>query len=96
MEVRVVSNKERELELEVRGESHTLGNLIAKELQSMEGVELAYYEIPHPLQDRMIIYVKTREGLSPLEALNRALSSIEETLNRLEGDLSKALGEGEG
>ena len=95
MEVKLVYSKGNEAQIEVRGERHTLGNMVAKELQSMDEVDLAYYEIPHPLQDRMLIYIRTRGDVSPLEALRKALDSLEDRLDELDKALKKALGAGE-
>jgi len=95
LEVKLVYSKGNEAQIEVRGERHTLGNMVAKELQSMDEVDLAYYEIPHPLQDRMLIYIRTRGDVSPLEALRKALDSLEDRLDELDKALKKALGAGE-
>ena len=92
MDVKVLKSSDREMEIEVQGESHTLGNLVAKQLQSMGEVELAYYEIPHPLQPRMRIYIRTREGSRPREVLEKALSMLEEELEEVEKAFRQALG----
>lgn len=96
MQVQVKKTSDRELEIEVQGEGHTLGNMLAKELQEMEEVELAYYEIPHPLQDRMLIYIRTREGADPLDTLRSALKRLDAQLEQLEGELERVLGAVEG
>ena len=58
--------------VEVEGEDHTLGNLIVSKLLELGLAELAYYEMPHPLEDKLIIYVNTREGVDIKEALVKA------------------------
>ena len=58
--------------VEVEGEDHTLGNLIVSKLLELGLADLAYYEMPHPLEDKLIIYVNTREGVDIKEALSKA------------------------
>ena len=58
--------------VEVEGEDHTLGNLIVSKLLELGLADLAYYEMPHPLEDKLIIYVNTREGVDVKEALVKA------------------------
>lgn len=60
----------------IEGEDHTLGVLLEKTLTGLEGVKLAYYESPHPLEDKIIVYVETDGSIKPREALKRALERI--------------------
>lgn len=48
----------RDLEIQLYGECHTLGNLIATVLQKCEFVENAAYTVPHPLHDQVLIAYK--------------------------------------
>ena len=60
----------------IEGEDHTLGNLLEKVLASMEGVKMAYYEVPHPLENKIIVYIVTDGSVKPREALRKALHEI--------------------
>ncbi len=62
--------------VEVRGEDHTLGNLIATKLMELGLAKLAYYEVPHPLEDRLVIYVNLKEGVDIKDALLKAANSV--------------------
>lgn len=73
-----------ELKVRVKGETHTLGNLIAKELQKRSDVELAYYAVEHPLERNVVFYVKTRGAADPLEVFLEAVRSAYEGLDKLE------------
>jgi DNA-directed RNA polymerase subunit L len=46
--------------VEIQGEDHTLGNLIVSKLLELDEVSYAYYEVPHPLEDKLIIYVNLK------------------------------------
>ncbi len=56
-ELKILMREPGRYVIEVRGEDHTLGNLLTSKLNSMKEVNLAYYEIPHPLEDLMVIYI---------------------------------------
>ena len=62
MELKVLKRTDRELRLEVVGESHTLLNLLQKELVKDPDVEIGGYDVIHPLERpiRSVLYVRTR------------------------------------
>jgi DNA-directed RNA polymerase subunit L len=63
--------------LVLKGEDHTIGNLLSKTLLSMEEVAFAYYEQPHPLEDRIVVYLQLKDaGGDPVIVLLRALDRI--------------------
>ncbi len=86
MEVKVVEMEGNYVKLEIRGEDHTYLNLLQHYLLEDEDVEIAKYTIPHPLQDRAELVVKTK-GKNPLKAIKEANEKIiracEELLDQL-------------
>ncbi len=60
----------------IEGEDHTLGNLLEKTLAGIEGVTLAYYEVPHPLENSIVVLVNTDGSVRPRDALRKALQRI--------------------
>ncbi len=88
-EIRSVGNGEYEIEFE--GEDDTLGNLLASYLEDMDGVRLAYYKRPHPLEERIILYVKLEEGRDVKNLLIRALEFILRDINDLHSKYIEAL-----
>ncbi|RLI11240.1 DNA-directed RNA polymerase subunit L [Candidatus Bathyarchaeota archaeon] len=93
MELRVLKKTDRELRLEVVGESHTLLNLLQKELVKDPEVEIGGYDVVHPLERpiRSILYVRTRGRKKPEEALLEAVDRARR-INREFGELfAKAL-----
>lgn len=50
-------------------EDHTLGNIIRMSLLADGRVLFAGYRMPHPLENRMLIKIKTRPGYKPVSVL---------------------------
>jgi len=79
-DVKIVKRTDRELVLEIYGEDHTLGNMIAKEALNHPGVTYAAYRIPHPLQDLMELYLVVKEGYEPEKVLVEVCNKLKEYL----------------
>ena len=75
----------------LKGEDHTIGNLLAKVLRSFEEVSLAYYEIPHPLKDEMVLFISVKGDHDPIDLVLRALDAIEEENRRFLREYLEAL-----
>lgn len=52
MKVKILKRTPSELKLEVEGAGHGFCNLLQKRLLEDENVDLAGYDVPHPLRDR--------------------------------------------
>jgi len=91
LKVNVLKRTENELKIEVEGAGHTLCNLLQKKLLEDENVDVAGYDIPHPLASNPIIYVRTRGNTAPEEALRRAVEKLLEISDEFSKELEKAL-----
>lgn len=91
MKVNVLNKTENELKIELEGAGHTLCNLLQKKLLEDENVDLAGYDIPHPLASNPILYVRTKRDVKPEEALHRAVEKILELSKEFSKELKKAL-----
>jgi len=89
--VSVSAQSPNELEIEIEGESHTLGHLISTELLALPEVELAYYAQDHPLKSSIKIYVRTKHGHSPFDVLEKAVTRIKDVLNSIKTQLENEL-----
>ncbi len=78
----------------VRGETYTLLDPLVKALHEM-GVDFAGYDVPHPLKEEGVLYVRSKDG-DPVRKIFEALrrlkeefgslkESIEDELRRVEG-----------
>lgn len=91
MKIKVLKKTENELKIEVEGAGHTLCNLLQKRLFEDENVDLAGYDVPHPLASNPIIYIRTKGKEKPEEALRKAVKRAREVNNEFSKQLQKAL-----
>jgi DNA-directed RNA polymerase subunit L len=93
MKVNVLKKTSNELKIEVEGAGHTVCNLLQKELLEDASVDLAGYDIPHPLASNPIIYVRTKGKVKPEQVLRNAIAKTR-TINKEFGkELAKSLKE---
>ena len=60
----------------LENEDHTLGNAIRSKLITNMDVIFAGYRIPHPLENKMKITIRTNNRTTPIEAYNQAIDSL--------------------
>jgi len=89
--VKALKKTSSELKIEVEGVGHTLCNLLQKRLLEDENVDLAGYDIPHPLASNSVIYVRTKGDVKPEKALLKAIGKARETNKKFSEELEKAL-----
>jgi DNA-directed RNA polymerase subunit L len=90
LDLKVMSKSKNELRLELQGEGHTFCNLLQWILLQDKSVEIAGYDVPHPLLPNAILYVRTKRESSPEKALLRALAKVGEMSNEFLEKLDKA------
>jgi DNA-directed RNA polymerase subunit L len=91
MELELVEKGDGSLLIKVRGEDHTLCNLLRKTLHDDKHVIAASYVIEHPLTEPPKFYVKTKKGKTPERALTDAAGQVAEQLKELQKQLRKEL-----
>lgn len=91
MSIRIIKEDSNRLELELKDEDHTMGNLLRTTLLLDRHVRQAGYQIMHPLTGgiRLVVYTDGEER--PREAVMKALAKIEEDAKELKGKLSELL-----
>jgi len=84
----IIVNNERELRIRIRGEGHTLGNLISKLAAKKEHVTMSVYFVEHPLKHVLWITIRTDGKVRPydifIKTLEEALSYLENFQKELE------------
>lgn len=90
MNLKVLQSTKNELKIEIQGEGHTFCNLLQQALLQDRGVEMAGYDVPHPLVPSATLYIRTKRETSPKKALERALAKVGEMSNEFLGNLDKA------
>jgi DNA-directed RNA polymerase subunit L len=91
LKVKVLKKEANELKIEVEGAGHGLCNLLQKKLLEDESVDLAGYDIPHPLASNPVIYVRMKGSAKPEAALIKAVDEARQANNAFGKELKKAL-----
>jgi len=67
---------DNELKFEIEGEGHSLLNLLQKALLEDDNIAMAGYDVPHPLFDRGILYVQTKDKQNPEDVVKEAVKKV--------------------
>jgi DNA-directed RNA polymerase subunit L len=90
MELNILSKTDKELEVELIGETHTLLNMLRDILIRDKRVEAAFYDMKHVSISEPILYIKT-DGTDPIEVLKDAASMIIAECDEFTDVFSKAV-----
>ncbi len=91
MKVKVLKRAPDELKLEIEGVGHTLCNLLQKRILEEAGVDLAGYDVPHPMSPVAVIYVRTKGKTKPEDVLKQAADRARELNKEFGKEFEKAL-----
>ena len=89
--VEIVREDEKEIEIALKGEDHTLANLIVGLAKKENGVVIAVYDIEHPLKGVPIVRIRTDERLKPREVLIKVLKQAKEINDRFSELLAREM-----
>lgn len=91
MKVQVLKKTSNEMKIEIEGEGHSLCNLLQKVLIEDDTVDMAGYNIPHPLLSSAIVYVRTKKRRKPEVAIKDAVKKIRAQNKEFRKSFEKAL-----
>jgi len=91
MKIKLLKRTPNELKIEVEGESHTLCNVLQKALLEDDTIEMAGYNVPHPLVDSATVYVHTKGQRRPEAAVQEATKKILSQSKEFRKSFEKAL-----
>ncbi len=91
MKVKVLKKTSNELKLEVEDVGHTLCNLLQKRILEEENVDMAGYDIPHPLASNAVIYLRTKDKTKPEGILKRTIERARSLNKEFSKEFEKAL-----
>jgi len=74
--------------VELKGEAHTFPSLLCWALLKDPKVQVAVYDMPHPLIGTPRVHIKTK-GEEPKAALKKALKLVQKELDSLNKAVSK-------
>jgi len=91
VKIKVLKKTANELKIEIEGSGHGLCNLLQKKLLEDKSVDMAGYDIPHPLVPNPVIYVRMKGAAKPEDALKKAAEKAREANEAFSKELEKAL-----
>ncbi|CAD7939791.1 unnamed protein product [Amoebophrya sp. A120] len=74
-----------------RNEDHTLGNVLRYALMQHVDVEGAGYNIPHPSEEVMNVWVQSKNNVSPDDCMEQALENIQDMCDHVSATYADAL-----
>jgi DNA-directed RNA polymerase II subunit RPB11 len=74
-------------------EDHTLGNILRMSLLRDGRVLFAGYRMPHPLENRMLVKIKTRPNSNPTNVLLDSISNLQSEIRGLEDSFKRQVAE---
>jgi DNA-directed RNA polymerase subunit L len=72
--MKIITDKKKELEIEITGETHTLCNALRKTLMEDKDVEAAAYVVEHPIIGEPKLYVSAK---NPRKSLKKAAETLQ-------------------
>jgi len=91
MKINVLKKNEHELKIEIIGADHGICNLLQKKILTDENVDLAGYDVPHPLASNPIIYIRMKGDFNPQDTLLAATKKAIADNEVFQKELKKAL-----
>jgi DNA-directed RNA polymerase subunit L len=88
MELNFLEDRKDSMVVELKGEEHTFPGLLCWALLKDSKVQVAVYDIPHPLIGTPHLHVKTK-GETPKAALKKALKLIKKEIDSIDSSVSK-------
>ena len=76
MKIEILKKTATELKIQVEGEGHSLLNLLQKTILEDDAIEMAGYDVPHPLIDRAVLYVRTKGSQNPEAVIKEATKRV--------------------
>lgn len=89
MEANTIEEKKNKIIVELVGDTHTLPNVLKKELWSDKDVVVSGYNIEHPLVGKPHLVVQTKKK-APRTALIDAAKRVKKNIDKFKAAFSKA------
>lgn len=91
MRVTVRKRAGNELRLAIEGEGHSFCGAIHSALLKNKSIELSGYNLAHPLEARPELYLRTKSGEKPEDALLKAMDALKNELNSIRDAFRQAV-----
>lgn len=93
MEITILSQKKDEIEILIKGETHTLMNIVKAVLVEDDRVETAFYDIkrlPNSVEKEPVLYIKTIDNADPITVLKEVALKIENLMEEFKAKFNAA------
>ena len=91
LKIKILSKSKSEIKIEIEGAGHTLCNLLQQKLLEDPNVDLAGYDVPHPLTSNAILFVRMKGSSKPELALITATKNALKLNKEFSVSLEKSL-----
>ena len=91
MEINIIEDKKSRLNFEIKGEGNTFCNVLKDELWNDKHINVAAYNIKHPLIGVPFMIVETDGKKTPRQSLYDAAGRIAEKAEKLRKEAKKEL-----
>jgi DNA-directed RNA polymerase subunit L len=92
LKLKVLKKTGNEIKIEIEGEGHSFCNALQKVLLEEEVIDIAGYNLPHPLTANPVVFVRTLKG-RPETALRNAAEKLQKKNKQFNEAFEKALKE---
>jgi len=88
MEIIVIEKSKNKIIFELKGEDHTFSNALKDALMKTKHVEIATYDVEHPLVSSPRFIVET-DGADPVKCLQDAAKTLQKEIGSLRDSVKK-------
>jgi DNA-directed RNA polymerase subunit L len=89
LELELISKDKNMLEFYIKGERHSLPNLLKSRIEKEPSVEFVSYRLEHPLDDKARFVVKSSGKKEPVKIIEAACSDIEKEFREFSDKVRK-------
>jgi DNA-directed RNA polymerase subunit L len=94
LDIKIERTGKNRLRFIVKGEDHTLGNLIQHALMEDENIESAGFHVSHPLLKEMIFEVRFKQGIrKPINLIAKDLERFIDKLINIKNEMLTKIGD---
>lgn len=76
MDIKILKKTDTDIEVEIKGQTHTLLNALKSALLDDKAVKVATYDIEFPGISDPVLYVKTDKSEDPIDAIKAASKKL--------------------
>ncbi|MFT4304122.1 MAG: RpoL/Rpb11 RNA polymerase subunit family protein [Candidatus Woesearchaeota archaeon] len=91
MEIEILEESKNKIHFKIKGEDHTILNLLKEELWNDKNVKIAAYRMDHPLIGIPEMTVEVTQGNEAKKAIIDAVKRLDKKLDKVKDEFKSAL-----